>query len=225
MRRDTRRVLGVDCEGNQIRINDKMKETEGESREGRVLHIHASHYAFLHNRGLLESGGVFVTRANGLASMFPRNISKYSATQNRGNKVQNPAAAFSTHASGSTPAGIWTPVNGYSSTSAPSPYVEGSTPAWNSYSRTPAPSPYVGGSTPAWNPYSKTPAPSPYVGGTTPAWNTYSRMSAPPTSAHAYAPASPPRSMLLNHSVLEDLASTIQWDMDLCDDPYGKSSS
>lgn len=190
MREVTRRVLGVDWEGNQIRINNKMKETGGELREGRVLHIHASHYAFLYKRSLPETRGVFVTRANGLASMFPRNVSKYSATRNGGNNVQKPAAAFLTphpYAGGSMPSGTLTPRNGYA--------------------LTPSPSPYAGESTPAWNPYSKTPTSSPYLGGITPAWN-----------------SSPSRSTLLNHSVLGDLASTPEREMDLCEDPYGRLS-
>jgi hypothetical protein len=41
------------------------------------LHIHQSFFAFLHNRDLLENGGVFVTRARSLASLAPKgNIMK-----------------------------------------------------------------------------------------------------------------------------------------------------
>ena len=36
------------------------------------MHIHQSFFAFLHNRDILENGGVFVTRARSLASLAPK---------------------------------------------------------------------------------------------------------------------------------------------------------
>jgi transcription elongation factor SPT5 len=46
-------------------------------RKGRVLHIHQSYFAFLHNRDIIENGGVFVTRARSLASLAPKgNLAK-----------------------------------------------------------------------------------------------------------------------------------------------------
>lgn len=151
MRRDNRLIVAVDSEGHQIRINDNMKETRGELREGRVLHIHQSHYAFLHNRGLLETGGVFVTRAMELVSILPRFRLHESLTTRRRRNCLAPASILST----------------------PDPRVgellpAGSSSSWNRYSRTPAASPYVGGSTPAWNPHSITPVGSPRAGGETP---------------------------------------------------------
>ena len=43
-----------------------------QSRKGRVLHIHQSFFAFLHNRDVPENGGVFVTRARSLVSLAPK---------------------------------------------------------------------------------------------------------------------------------------------------------
>ena len=43
-----------------------------EPRQGRVLHVHRSLYAFLHNRDIVENGGVFVTYARSLGSIVPR---------------------------------------------------------------------------------------------------------------------------------------------------------
>ena len=37
-----------------------------------MLHIHQSFFAFLHNRDILENGGVFVTRCRSLASLAPK---------------------------------------------------------------------------------------------------------------------------------------------------------
>lgn len=72
MRKDSRRAIATDAQGYEIRISDNMKESEGEGRKGTVLHIHQSFYAFLHNRDILENGGVFVTRARSLVSVAPK---------------------------------------------------------------------------------------------------------------------------------------------------------
>src|SRR5580693_3331944 len=55
-----------------------------QGRKGRVLHIHQSFFAFLHNRDIVENGGVFVTRARSLASLAPK-----------GNLVKTPGADLS----------------------------------------------------------------------------------------------------------------------------------
>ncbi|KAG6909324.1 hypothetical protein DXG01_001123 [Tephrocybe rancida] len=72
MRRDSTRAIATDSEGHELRINDNVREVEGEARKGRVLHIHQSFFAFLHNREIVENGGVFVTRARALASIAPK---------------------------------------------------------------------------------------------------------------------------------------------------------
>ncbi|KAF9453366.1 transcription elongation factor Spt5 [Macrolepiota fuliginosa MF-IS2] len=72
MRRDSNRAVATDRDGHEIRINDNMKEAEGEGRKGRILHIYQSFYAFLHNRDITENGGVFVTRTRSLISVAPK---------------------------------------------------------------------------------------------------------------------------------------------------------
>ncbi|RDB17280.1 Transcription elongation factor SPT5 [Hypsizygus marmoreus] len=72
MRRDSNRAIATDSEGHELRINDNVKEIDGEGRKGQVLHIHQSFFAFLHNRDIIENGGVFVTRARSLASLAPK---------------------------------------------------------------------------------------------------------------------------------------------------------
>lgn len=136
-----------------------MKETEGGLREGRVLHVHQSLYAFLHNRGLLESGGVFVTRAMSLTSVVPR-LRPHPLLVGRRHKKIPPTPDF--YAGGASPAktpSTWE----YSNTPAASPYA-GATPAWNPSSRTPVGSPCA---TPARNLSSRTAAESPRPGGET----------------------------------------------------------
>ncbi|EAU83929.2 transcription elongation factor SPT5 [Coprinopsis cinerea okayama7 len=72
MRRDTRRAIASDHHGHELRVNDNVKEVDGEQRKGRVLHTHQSFFAFLHNRDISENGGVFVTRARSLVSLAPK---------------------------------------------------------------------------------------------------------------------------------------------------------
>jgi transcription elongation factor SPT5 len=43
-----------------------------QSRKGRLVHVHQSFFAFLHNRDIAENGGVFVTRVRSLASVVPK---------------------------------------------------------------------------------------------------------------------------------------------------------
>ena len=63
-----------------------------QGRKGRVLHIHQSHFAFLHNREIIEHGGVFVTRARGLVSVAPKG-SLMKLGPNADLTKMNPAAA------------------------------------------------------------------------------------------------------------------------------------
>jgi transcription elongation factor SPT5 len=72
MRRDSNRAIATDAEGYELRVGDNMKENDGEGRKGRVLHVHQSFFAFVHNRELMENGGVFVTRARSLVSLAPK---------------------------------------------------------------------------------------------------------------------------------------------------------
>lgn len=110
MRRDSNRAIAIDSEGHELRINDNMKEIDGEvcafftsvcycklmqpqGRRGRVLHIHQSFYGFLHNRDIAENGGVFVTRTRSLASVAPKgNLVKASTDLSK----MNPALAVPT---------------------------------------------------------------------------------------------------------------------------------
>ncbi|KAI0311407.1 hypothetical protein OF83DRAFT_1271398 [Amylostereum chailletii] len=95
MRRDSNRAIATDAEGHELRKNDNVKENDGEGRKGRVLHIHQSFFAFLHNRDVTENGGVFVTRARSLVSLAPKgnamkpgtDLSKMNPAMNGGGMV------------------------------------------------------------------------------------------------------------------------------------------
>lgn len=72
---DTRRAVAIDSEGFELQAGDQVKEvTNGmrEGRTGRVLHVYRSLFAFLHNRDVVEHGGVFTCSARSLASLAPK---------------------------------------------------------------------------------------------------------------------------------------------------------
>ncbi|KAJ7647456.1 transcription elongation factor Spt5 [Roridomyces roridus] len=67
MRRESHRAIATDSQGHEI----------SQARKGRVLHIHQASFVFLHNRDIVENGGVFVTRARSLVSVAPKgNLTK-----------------------------------------------------------------------------------------------------------------------------------------------------
>lgn len=72
MKRDTSRAVALDNEGSEFRAGDKMKEIEGEQREGQVLHIYQSILIFMHSREMSENGGVFISRARQLVPVAPK---------------------------------------------------------------------------------------------------------------------------------------------------------
>lgn len=72
MKRDTMRAVALDSEGSEFRAGDKMKEVEGEGREGQVLHIYQSVLIFMHNRDVTDNGGVFISRARQLVPVAPK---------------------------------------------------------------------------------------------------------------------------------------------------------
>ncbi|KAI5999076.1 hypothetical protein EDD15DRAFT_2400825 [Pisolithus albus] len=51
-------AIATDSEGHELRVNDNVRKIEGENRKGRVLHIHQSFFAFLHNRDVPENGAL-----------------------------------------------------------------------------------------------------------------------------------------------------------------------
>lgn len=61
-------AVATDREGAEIRIDDTIKEYGGESKSGRVLHLHRN-FLFAHNRESLENAGVFVVRTNNVITV------------------------------------------------------------------------------------------------------------------------------------------------------------
>ena len=68
MKLENRKSIATDRDGFEIRIGDTVKETQGELRQGTILHIHRA-FAFLHNRELNENLGVFTSRTSNLATI------------------------------------------------------------------------------------------------------------------------------------------------------------
>ncbi|KAG8836180.1 transcription elongation factor spt5 [Serendipita sp. 399] len=76
MRKDSKKAISTDAEGNELRVGDNVKEIDGEARRGVVLHIHQAFFAFLHNREVPQNGGIFVTRCRSLAPIAPKGTPK-----------------------------------------------------------------------------------------------------------------------------------------------------
>ena len=68
MKIENRKSVATDRDGIEIRVGDTVKETQGELRQGTILHIHRS-FAFLYNRELNENLGVFVAKTTNLATV------------------------------------------------------------------------------------------------------------------------------------------------------------
>lgn len=63
--------VATDRNGSEIRVGDTVKEANGETRTGNILHIFRA-FAFLHNREQMENSGVFVCRTNNLATIVAK---------------------------------------------------------------------------------------------------------------------------------------------------------
>lgn len=66
-----RSAVATDRNGSEIRMGDTVKEIAGNTRTGIVLHIYRA-FVFLHNREQTENSGVFVCRANNVATIVAK---------------------------------------------------------------------------------------------------------------------------------------------------------
>lgn len=86
-----RNAVATDRNGQEIRVGDTVKEIAGETRTGTVLHIYRA-FVFLHNREHKENSGVFVCRANSVATIVAKG-GRIQSTQSTGPDLEkmNPA--------------------------------------------------------------------------------------------------------------------------------------
>ncbi|TVY21768.1 Transcription elongation factor SPT5 [Lachnellula arida] len=63
-----RHAVATDRNGNEIRLDETVKENGGEARSGKIIHIHRA-YLFLRNPSQNENAGVFVTRTTAVSSV------------------------------------------------------------------------------------------------------------------------------------------------------------
>lgn len=61
-------AIATDHDGNEIKLEDTIREYSGEQKQGRVLHIHRN-YVFAQNRERSENGGIFVTRTSNVITV------------------------------------------------------------------------------------------------------------------------------------------------------------
>jgi len=94
-----RHAVATDSDGNEIRIDDGIKENGGEGKQGRVLHIHRN-FLYAHNREQTENAGVFVVRTNNVKTVAAKggrvsasaNLMKMNPNMQRPGQGQSPAA-------------------------------------------------------------------------------------------------------------------------------------
>ena len=99
MKIENKKTIATDRDGFELRVGDKVKEIEGELRQGTILHIHHS-IAFLHNPEISENQGVFVARTMNLATVAAKQTSRAAVADL---SQMNPAMQRRTGPTGSMP--------------------------------------------------------------------------------------------------------------------------
>jgi transcription elongation factor SPT5 len=67
-KRDSKRAVATDANGNSIQAGDTVIEKDGERRSGTILHLYRQ-LVFLHSREYVQNFGVWVTRTRSVASV------------------------------------------------------------------------------------------------------------------------------------------------------------
>lgn len=76
-----RNAVATDRNGSEVRVGDTVKEVNGDTRSGTVLHIYRA-FVFLHNREITENSGVFVSRATNVATIVTKGARSTNTQQN-----------------------------------------------------------------------------------------------------------------------------------------------
>ncbi|XP_015790153.1 transcription elongation factor SPT5-like [Tetranychus urticae] len=66
-KRDTRKAVSLDCDQSQIQVKDHVEVVDGphSGRKGEIRHLYRN-YAFIHDRLLMENGGIFVCKTRNI---------------------------------------------------------------------------------------------------------------------------------------------------------------
>ncbi|KAK3937203.1 hypothetical protein QBC46DRAFT_12982 [Diplogelasinospora grovesii] len=83
-------AVAADRNGSEIRGEDVVKEYGGQQRQGKIIHIHRS-FVFLHSNTMKENAGVFVTRANNVATIAAKGGRINNTTAGPDLNAMNPA--------------------------------------------------------------------------------------------------------------------------------------
>ncbi|KAF4594459.1 transcription initiation protein spt5 [Ophiocordyceps camponoti-floridani] len=85
-----KQAVAADREGSEIRLDDKVKESTGQQRQGKIIHIHRS-YIFLHTNDSTENAGVFVTKASMVNTIAAKGGRVNTASSGPDLNAMNPA--------------------------------------------------------------------------------------------------------------------------------------
>ncbi|KAJ2895476.1 Transcription elongation factor SPT5 [Zalerion maritima] len=91
-------AVAADRNGSEIRLEDVVKEHGGQQRQGKIIHIHRS-FVYLHSNDNKENAGVFVVRANNVATVAAKGgrITGQSASSGPDLNAMNPAVQRLNH--------------------------------------------------------------------------------------------------------------------------------
>lgn len=85
-KRDSKRAVATDANGNSIQSGDTVIEKDGERRSGNILHLYRQ-LVFLHSREYLQNFGVWVTRTRSVASVAAKGGRAVSSVRETNIKV------------------------------------------------------------------------------------------------------------------------------------------
>ncbi|ORY86212.1 hypothetical protein BCR37DRAFT_354700 [Protomyces lactucae-debilis] len=75
-----KQVVTTDRNGLEVKIQDRIREVEGDSRKGEVFHIHLG-FVFSRNVALLENNGIFVSRNRSIVNENTADAAKVDLTK------------------------------------------------------------------------------------------------------------------------------------------------
>ncbi|CAG8978387.1 hypothetical protein HYALB_00009972 [Hymenoscyphus albidus] len=70
--------IATDRSGNEIKLEENVKEYGGEGRTGKIIHIHRT-YLYLKSSSQSKNAGIFVTRTNAVNSMAAKGVTAVNA--------------------------------------------------------------------------------------------------------------------------------------------------
>jgi transcription elongation factor SPT5 len=95
-KRDSKRAIATDANGNSIQAGDTVVEKDGERRSGTILHLYRQ-LVYLHSREYVQNFGVWVTRTRNVASIAAKGGRAVSIPKKKEHFCVGPATLLYIH--------------------------------------------------------------------------------------------------------------------------------